>query len=325
MPITSSRPSTWTFVGVFLATKMERGALVPLYCLRPRTSVGPSLSQRTAGPDHRDRPAPPRGCRLAPTGGTSGPTTSGSSGTRWIEPAPLGCSATTILRPARNPVALASRTGGTEMDLLARTAWTTADSSGHGLFRPSSGQREPDLGISLNPRGAGHDGRSARSFERVGNPTPTWHRTCSSPIGPNLGGVPANADNDFVGLRLLHRRHGSARTPLRAVPHRDRHSKDPLRRRRRQPSGGVGRPACPQPHLGSRQAPSSCQVPHPGQRPRSSLPVSTRYSVPKASESSKHPFDLHERMHSRSDSSAPSVESVRSGTSSSGALISNKC
>jgi hypothetical protein len=34
VPRTSSGPSTWTFVGVILATKMERGALLPLPFLR---------------------------------------------------------------------------------------------------------------------------------------------------------------------------------------------------------------------------------------------------------------------------------------------------
>ena len=97
------------------------------------------------------------------------------------------------------------------MDLLAPTARTTGDSSGHGLFGPSSGKREPDLGLSADPGGAGHDGRSARPFERVGNPSPAWHRTHSSSIGPNLGGVLASAGGDNAGLRLLHRRHGAAR------------------------------------------------------------------------------------------------------------------
>ena len=43
VPKTSSGPAAWTFVGVICATKMERGALLPLHCLRPHPPVGPSL------------------------------------------------------------------------------------------------------------------------------------------------------------------------------------------------------------------------------------------------------------------------------------------
>ena len=205
MPRRSSGSSSWTFVGVILATKIERGALLPLRCFRPHASVGPSLSQWTAGPGHRDRHAPPRGCRLAPAGSASGPATIGSSSARWIEPTAVDCSPGTLLRPAGDSASLASRTRATEVDLLAQAAWTAGDSSGHGLSGPSSGKRERDLGISPNPRGAGHDGRSARPFERVGDPSQTRHRTQPSPNGPNLGRVPASAGGDDAGLRLLHR------------------------------------------------------------------------------------------------------------------------
>jgi len=37
-------PSTWTFVGEAMMTKMERGALLPLYCLCPSPPVAPSLT-----------------------------------------------------------------------------------------------------------------------------------------------------------------------------------------------------------------------------------------------------------------------------------------
>src|SRR5664280_1988818 len=54
------------------------------------------------------------------------------------------------------------------MDLLARPVWTTGYSRWHGLSGPPPGQREPDLGLSTDPRGVGHDGHSARPFECVG-------------------------------------------------------------------------------------------------------------------------------------------------------------
>jgi predicted MPP superfamily phosphohydrolase len=266
VPKTSSGLSTWTFVGVILATKMERGALLPLHCLRPHTSVGPSLSQWTGRADHRDRHAPPRGCRLAPAGGASGPATSGSGSARWIEPTAVDCSPGTLLRPAGDSAALASRARATEVDLPAPAAWTTGDSSGHGLSGPSSGKREPYLGISPNPWGDGHDGSPARSFERVGDPSPAWHRPYSEAFWPDLGTVPAGPGTDHAGLRLLHRRHGAAQTPLRPVLHRARHPKDLSLRDHRPPGGGVGRPAGSQPHLGSRRALPSSQVPRTGQR-----------------------------------------------------------
>jgi hypothetical protein len=37
-------PSTWTFVGEAMMTKMERGALLPLHCLRPSPPVAPFLT-----------------------------------------------------------------------------------------------------------------------------------------------------------------------------------------------------------------------------------------------------------------------------------------
>ena len=60
------------------------------------------------------------------------------------------------------------------------------------------------MGISPNPRGARHDGRPASAGERVGNPSPPWHRAHTSAIWPELGGVPAGAGNNDAGMRLLH-------------------------------------------------------------------------------------------------------------------------
>ena len=56
----------------------------------------------------------------------------------------------------------------------------------------------------------------------------------------------------------------------------------------------------------------------------SSPPVSTRCSAPRASESSRPPFDLHERTRSPNGSSAPSAESAPIGSSFSGASISSR-
>ncbi len=44
VPKTSSKPLTWCFLERDPATKMERGTLLLLRCLRPRPSVGLSIS-----------------------------------------------------------------------------------------------------------------------------------------------------------------------------------------------------------------------------------------------------------------------------------------
>jgi len=161
---------------------------------------------------------------------------------------------------------MASRSGATEVDLLAAPAWTTVDPSGHGLSDPSPCKGKPDVWISPNPRGARHDGRQTCARERVGNPSPPWHRVLALTGGSELGGVPTSAGNDDAGMRLLHRRHGAAPALLRAVLHRDRRPTGLPFRRHCQSNRGVGHEASPQPeHRPLRALPSS-QVPRPGQR-----------------------------------------------------------
>jgi hypothetical protein len=55
-----------------------------------------------------------------------------------------------------------------------------------------------------------------------------------------------------------------------------------------------------------------------------SRPASTRCSVPRASGSSRRPFDLREQTHSPSDLWAPSAENAPIGSSSSGEIISSR-
>ena len=179
---------------------MERGTHLPLRCLRPSAPAGPALQERATGPGRRGRHAPPRGCCLAKTGGPSGTASCRSSGTRWFEPASVGCPPGTLLCQAGDPPAMASRFGATEVDLSASTARTAGYSSGHGLPGSSSGKREPDLGLSADPGGAGHDGSSARPFERVGDPPPPRHRTIAEALWPDLVRVPAGPSDDHAGL-----------------------------------------------------------------------------------------------------------------------------
>ncbi len=121
-----------------LLAKIERGALLPLRCVRTSDSAGPALAGRPTEPGHRSRRSSPSGPRLASTGGASGTTACRSSRSRWIEPTSVGCSPGTLRCPAGDPAAMASTIGATEMDLLAPTAWTTDDSSGHGTTRSTA-------------------------------------------------------------------------------------------------------------------------------------------------------------------------------------------
>jgi hypothetical protein len=161
---------------------------------------------------------------------------------------------------------MASRSGATEVDLLAPPAWTTVDPSGHGLSDPSPCQRKTRPGdiaestenwprwasdlrlrvcgqsfaaMASSPRPDGRVRVGRSSYER--RQRRCWHAT-SSP------------------------RHGAAPTRLRAVLHRDRQPSGLVFRSHRQPSRGPGHPASPQPeHRRLRALPSS-QVPRPGQR-----------------------------------------------------------
>ena len=83
-------PSTRTFVWRDRMTKMGRGPLVPLRCLRPSPPVAPSLTARATRPGRRGRHAPPRGRRLAPPGRSSRAAAIGPGSPGRVEPAALG-------------------------------------------------------------------------------------------------------------------------------------------------------------------------------------------------------------------------------------------
>ena len=64
----------------------------------------------------------------------------------WIEPASADCSPRTLLCPARDPAAMASRSSAIEVDLPAPTARTTGASTGHGLSDPCLAKENPTWG-----------------------------------------------------------------------------------------------------------------------------------------------------------------------------------
>jgi hypothetical protein len=105
-----------------------------------------------------------------------------------------------FLCPARDPLAMAPGPRATALDLLAPPARTTGAPGGQGLARPSPGQREPDLGVTAGPRGAGHHGRPACALERVGNSSPAWDRARASASWPDVGRAPASAGDDDARL-----------------------------------------------------------------------------------------------------------------------------
>jgi len=130
--------------------KMARGPLFPL-CRLP--SEHADLPLATVGPlrsGHRSGHAPSRGRGPSSASGPLFPTTIGSSAPCRPQPADRSSEASSILRPARQPAPLASRTGSTQVDLP----------EGH---RSSEGPRRDRSGSGAPGQGGG----SAGSF-------PSW-------------------------------------------------------------------------------------------------------------------------------------------------------
>jgi putative transposase len=61
------------------------------------------------------------------------------------------------------------------------------------------------MGVSEDPRRAGHDGSAARPVECLGDPEAPRHRALTAEVGTNLGGVPLRSGKRFDRLRLSHR------------------------------------------------------------------------------------------------------------------------
>jgi hypothetical protein len=178
MPKTSSGPVDQDFRAGAPMPRMDRGVPVPIYRLRPPPPAAASVTPWATRPDCRGRHAPPRGCRLAPPSRPPRAAAIGPSSPGRVQPALVGCPAGTLLRPARDPPAMAPGPGAASLDLLAPTSWATSAYGGHSLCRPSPGQREPDLGSiswALPPTqwGSGSPNK----------PT-TW--PCTSPSAPEV-------------------------------------------------------------------------------------------------------------------------------------------
>jgi len=231
-------------------TKMERGALLLLPGLRPSPPVGPPVPERPTGAGGRGRHASPRSRGLASTGGASGPATSGSSSTRWIEPASVGCSPRTVFVQPETLLRW-------HRDLV-RQRWTY-------VHRRSGRPGLPAGTVSL--------------VLRLANENPTWgYRRIHGELATM--GVQLAPSSVWI---ILHR-HGIEPTPRRSGPtwaeflraqattllacdfftvdtvllrrlyvlflHRARYPAGPSIRCHRQPSRGVGHPAGPQPEPG---------------------------------------------------------------------------
>ena len=219
---------------------------------------------------------------------------------------------------------MASRFGAPEVDLSASTAKTTGTADRHDLLGPPPGQRELRVGLSPNSRGN----------------SPPWEsdslpRACGRPCAVTASNHcrAALARPDQSSCRPKRRpswpvtSSPSTRCCSNAFAYCSSSNSTPA---------GSTSPASPPSHRGngssSRHATSPRIFPSIPEQPssssgtetRSSLPVSTRCSAPRTSESARHPFDLHQRTHSPSDSSAPFAESAPIGSSSSGELISDR-
>jgi hypothetical protein len=172
VPKTSSQALTRIFDGLALTAKMRCDAFFCLPGLRSRAPASPALMEQAGGPGHRGcRPAP-RGCCLAAPGDAARSSSGGPGRTHRVEPGTLGGSSETLLRPARDPAPLASRSGAPEMEIRTPTAWTPGAARRHRLLGRSPGPGEPDLGISADSGGAGRHRCPVGAIQRLGHPAP---------------------------------------------------------------------------------------------------------------------------------------------------------
>ena len=160
VPKTSSEPLDQDFLGVAMMTKMERGSLLPLHRLLSSPPTAPPLTPPVPGPGRRGCHAPPRGRGPAPPGRSSRSQVIGPGSPGGAEPAALGGSPGSASSSGPRPSCAGTGPGATALGPPAPTARPPRPPDRHGLGRAPPGPREPDLGLSARPRGAGHDGRS---------------------------------------------------------------------------------------------------------------------------------------------------------------------
>lgn len=169
------------------------------------------------GAGHRDRRASSRGLGATSPDRPASSATVRPSSTGGSEPTSVSGATQTVLRPARNIAAVASRSCPTEVDLSSATTWSTRTCGRDCLVGPSPGEKEPTWGHRRI------HGELATMGVRLA-PSSVWEilrrhsiERHTSTMWSDVGRVPANSGDNNTGLRLLYCRLGPAPALLRAV------------------------------------------------------------------------------------------------------------